>query len=109
MTINIEQAILNSIMFDNSILNSLEIKNIEWAIPLHGLVAKCVLWLKEKGKEFDFLVVHHYITRNNSVDEFQFLEIAQQTPMSLNTCKSYLEILLEKQKEKRVKNALAKI
>ena len=81
--LDIEKAILSTILFDNTTIDEIEsfLESDDFYHPFHQKVYKVMLALKEKNLPIDEVFIQEQL--KNEFDESLFIEIMTTTPVSM--------------------------
>jgi len=106
--LNIERAILNSIIFDNTKLKEIEslLNKEDFYLPFHQVVYQTTLELTKQKDFIDEFILKDELIKIKKLDEELFLEIISTTPVE--NIEEYSKIIKELALKRRLKTLLKK-
>jgi len=106
--LNIERAVLSTIIFDPKRVYELEsLKIDDFYHPFHQHLYKAILELNEQDKPIDEEFIKEELEKSNSFDEVAFLDVISSTPVSILSV--YIEEIKEHSKTRQIENILLNI
>jgi len=106
--LNIERAVLSTIIFDPKRVYELEsLKIDDFYHPFHQHLYKAILELNEQDKPIDEEFLKEQLQKSNNFDEIIFLDVLSTTPIS--NLSVYVEEIREHSKALRIKELALKI